>query len=449
MNRNNQPVLEQILLEAMSSVTITRRGSQEKLAPNDFRTRVLVCRNRHNPSLLLDTSLYGPDIEDPAVREALLGLLRSELKEFLREDRTYAATYAIFGGLGSGSSIEDILKSLLKAAIVDTPQRAAMAFYAEISRGNLPFQEFFMLTGVKVENEAQVFDGISLVPLPNSTQHLPGYLPGSFGRDSSDFLSKTLLRVDMTVSPVLHRPEGDYTFESGPDKHFTRAVRSADLTDFNPAKFFQALTFVGGNPVLNAMSWTHMGDEHIFDLRLSPGSSYSWSSTNAPSAVISKAQVRDAAGLYRKIVALPEEVQKSLQIPIDRWMNSKTYQGHVDKMIDLGIAMESFYLRGIGEQLTFRFRLRGSLHLGEGVAERKRLIRQFGDIYKYRSQAVHEGTLPGHVPVDGQSIPMGQYIERSQDLFKRSLMKVIDAGVLPDWESIELGAGEAEEKYSD
>ena len=136
-------------VEAMNGVTITRRGSREKLAPDDFRIRVPRCRSRHNPSLRLDTSLHGPDIEDPAVREALLGLLRSELKEFLREDRTYAATYAIFGGLGSGSSIEDILKSLLKAVIVDTPQRAAMAFYDEFSRGDLPFQEFFMLTGVK------------------------------------------------------------------------------------------------------------------------------------------------------------------------------------------------------------------------------------------------------------------------------------------------------------
>lgn len=219
-------------------------------------------------------------------------------------------------------------------------------------------------------------------------------------------------------------------------------------TDFNPAKFFQALTFVGGNPVLAALRWTHMGDEHMFDLRLSPVSGYSWSSTNAPSAMITEAQVRDAANLYRKIMALPEEVEKSLQIPIDRWMNSKTYQGHVDRMIDLGIAMESFYLRGIGEQLTFRFRLRGSLHLGEGVAERKRLIREFGDIYKYRSQAVHEGTLPEHAPADGQSIPIGQYIEKSQELFKRSLMKVIEAGVLPDWESIELGAGETADGHS-
>ena len=438
MNRNNQPVLEELLLEAMKSVTITRRGSQDGLSAIDYRRRVLTHRTRHNPTLRLDTFLYEPGIGDAAVREAVLELLRSELKEFLREDRTYAATYVIFGGVSSGSSVDDILKSLLKAAIVDTPQRAAMAFYDEISRGYLPFQEFFMLTGVKVENQVQVFDGISLIPLPSSTQHLPGYLPDLLGRGFSDFLSATLLRVDMSVSPVLHRPETDNTW---PDRHFARAVSSTELIDFNPAKFFQALTLVGGNPVLSAIGWTHMSDEHIFDLRIGPGSGYSLSKAGAPSTIISEAQVRDAAELYHKIMALPQDVQQSLQIPINRWMNSKTYQGHVDKMIDLGIAMESFYLRGIGEQLTFRFRLRGALHLGNGVAERKRLIKDFGDIYKYRSQAVHEGTLPERVTVDGQSIPIGQYIERSQELFSRSLMKVIDSGVWPDWESIELGNG--------
>ena len=104
--------------------------------------------------------------------------------------------------------------------------------------------------------------------------------------------------------------------------------------------------------------------------------------------------------------------------------------------------MESFYLRGIRDELSFRFRLRASLHLGEGIEERKRLKREFEQIYRFRSGAVHEGTLPKRVSVDGQSIPIGQYIERSQELFRRSLMKVIDTGVLPDWERIELGDGQ-------
>ena len=123
-----------------------------------------------------------------------------------------------------------------------------------------------------------------------------------------------------------------------------------------------------------------------------------------------------------------------LQIPIDRWIKSKTYQGYVDKMIDLGIAMESFYLRGIRNELSFRFRLRAALHLGESAEDRKSRMKEFGQIYDFRSRAVHEGTLPKQVTVDGQSISMGRYIESTQVLFKESLIKVIESGTLPDWQ---------------
>ncbi len=82
------------------------------------------------------------------------------------------------------------------------------------------------------------------------------------------------------------------------------------------------------------------------------------------------------------------------------------------------------------------------MHLGESSEDRKRLRKEFEQIYRYRSMAVHEGALPDHINVEGQSIRTGQYIERSQELFRRSLMKVIHSGVLPDWESIELGVDE-------
>ena len=197
----------------------------------------------------METFLYKPEIGDSVARDAVVDLLRSELKEFLYEDRTYAATYAIFGGLGNGSSIYDVLKNLIKVAIVETPQSAAKAFYDELTRGYLPYQELFLLTGINVENEVEVFDGISLIPLSNRGDELPGYLPVHLGSDSTKFMSKTLLRIHMSVFPVLHKPEQNYTFESMPDGHFNIAVRSVQQPNFHPGKFFQALTLVGENPV--------------------------------------------------------------------------------------------------------------------------------------------------------------------------------------------------------
>ena len=100
-------------------------------------------------------------------------------------------------------------------------------------------------------------------------------------------------------------------------------------------------------------------------------------------------------------------------------------QDHVDKMIDLGIAFESFFLGDNNREVTFRFSLRGALYLEQEIEARRRLIGELRDIYKYRSIAVHEGRLPDKEKVNGENVPMRQFIERSQDLLKRCLLKVI------------------------
>ena len=296
----------------------------------------------------------------------------------------------------------------------------------------------------------QVLEGVSLIPLPNSTNQLPDYLPFMPLSDPGQFLSKTLLRVDMTVSPLLHQPDQNHLVGTWPDRFFSIAVSSGDVEEFHPAKFAQALTFVGQHPVQIARRWTHLSDRHIFNLGLSGGSGYSdsWVDIRSPSTTFSKAQVQESVDLYRKIVDLPEDTQTRLKIPLDRWVKSKTNQGYVDKMIDLGIALESFYLRGIRDELSFRLRLRAALHLEDGIKQRRQMKRTFGQMYRIRSEAVHEGTVPEHVTVCGQNVRINEFIESSQELFKRSLLKVIEHGQFPDWDTIELGAGEGTEDRS-
>ena len=443
MTLEKEQKLAALLREALKSVTITR-GTSDRLDLRTYKLSVPKYRSVCDPHLRYQIFRYDIHIGDSTVREATLSLLRDELKDYMHEDSTYAATFAICGGLSTGSPVKDILKNLAKESIVRCPEEAAKAFYNSIALGYLAFQEYYLLTGIRVEKEVQIFDGISLVPLPNSADRLPGQLSDLFGVDLEGFLSKTLLRTDMSVSPLLHKPVQDSNTDTWPGDHFSIALHSTDITDFSPGKFFQALSLVGEHPVQPAISWTYLSDEHIFDLRPSPGSGHSFSSTeirHARSTVFSEAQVCNAVDLYAKMVSLPQNVQDQLRIPLDRWVKSKTNQDHVDKMIDLGIALESFYLAGIGErdQLSFRFRLRASLYLGESMDNRKQLIREFREIYDCRSKAVHEGKLPELVRIEGQYIPIGEFITRAQDLCKQSLLNAIENGQIPDWASIELG----------
>ena len=441
MNPENVTPLAELLREALKSVAITdsRLGH---LHPNAYRQLVRRCKSTYEPTLRFQVHLYDIQIKDAAIAEAILNLLRQELQQYIRDDKTFSASFAIIGGAGGGSPIKDVLKNLMKEAIISGPENAARSFYASIARGYMVFQYYYLLTGIKVEEQVHVLDGISLIPLPNRTADLPAHLPSTFNVSAVEFLSKTLLKVDLSVSPILHMPTEAYTFASGPDEHFQTRIHSADVEDFHPGRFFHALTLVGEQPVQAALTWSHIRDYEIFHLSLGMGTgSYSSSSasTAATSTDFSQTHIRQAVDIYHKIVDLPPEVLDHLEIPIDRWMRSKTQRGYVDKMIDLGIAFESFFLRGISHELTFRFSLRGSLYLGRNLEEVIRIMSELKELYRYRSRAVHEGTLPDKVSVNGESVAISQVIERGQELFKQSLLKVIECRNLPDWSTIELG----------
>ena len=447
MNSDNQGKLAVLLREALNSVTIThdRFGS---ISHSDFRQMVSKYRYRYEPTLQINANLYDIQIQDTKAEEAILNLLRNELKLFLRNDKNFfsslSASSVIVVGAERESPIEAILSNLSRATIVDGPDNAAKAFYASINRGYFLFHRYYLLTGIKVESEVRVLDGISLIPLPNNTVELPGYLPALSDVGPEAFRSKTLLKIEVSVPLTLHEPADGYALPLGPWQRFRTRVRSADAKEFDTQRFLQALTLVGEQPVQDAMMWRHFGDDEIFDVRRVIGFDF-MSPSNlgvTTTSAFSETQVMQAVGLHNKIFGLSQDVLNYLKIPFDRWKKSKMLQDHVDKMIDLGIAFESFFLGDNNREVTFRFSLRGALYLEQEIEARRRLIGELRDIYKYRSIAVHEGRLPDKVKVNGENVSMRQFIERSQDLLKRCLLKVIESGQLPDWSTIELGGGE-------
>ena len=81
--------------------------------------------------------------------------------------------------------------------------------------------------------------------------------------------------------------------------------------------------------------------------------------------MVGEAQIDEAKCLYNTLAHLDSNIGGKLQIPIDRWVKSKTTQLPVDKIIDLGIAFEALYLSDISEatELSFRLRLRAAWYL--------------------------------------------------------------------------------------
>ena len=102
-------------------------------------------RSTYEPTLRFQVYLYDIQIQDTAIAEAILNLLRKELQQFIRDDKTFSASFAIFGGAGGGSPIKDVLKNLIKEAIVGTPENVARAFYDSVARGYMYFRTIIFL----------------------------------------------------------------------------------------------------------------------------------------------------------------------------------------------------------------------------------------------------------------------------------------------------------------
>ena len=126
----------------------------------------------------------------------------------------------------------------------------------------------------------------------------------------------------------------------------------------------------------------------------------------------------------------------------NRWIKSHTYQNPEDKIIDLAIALESLYLldRDGKPELAFQLRLRASWFLGKDKVHRKELMKDFSQIYEWRSKVVHTGKLPNKTkktPFTRQETKA--FIEKAQDLCRQSIIKILEEGKFPDWNNLILG----------
>lgn len=155
--------------------------------------------------------------------------------------------------------------------------------------------------------------------------------------------------------------------------------------------------------------------------------------------------------LHDCLVNLNRKTLEKLRIPVNRWIKSKTPQSSEDKIIDLAIALESLYLSDISEptELSFRLRLYAAWYLREKVKDRKELMKDFSEIYEWRSSIVHNGRLPkkeigrkknGKKKTRSYTREeISEFIKKTQVLCQESIVKIIEDGKFPDLKSLILG----------
>ena len=162
----------------------------------------------YTPGLYYAIRSYELSVEDTEVREVILDLIRTELSEYVHNDRVKSAVFGIHGGSNNGFPLDRMLVQLLKVALVRGNQCAAYSFYECVVKERTSFQFMGLLNGVRVEQDLEISEGIRLVPLPKSTSELPSHLAqsNSFLRDV-DLLGRTLIVIDMSISPIFGNPK--------------------------------------------------------------------------------------------------------------------------------------------------------------------------------------------------------------------------------------------------
>ena len=449
MNTNEIVELEELLSEALKSLTI-QQGQSENLSVPKLRLFLQKCRTNYEPNLSRFISLYKPEISHSEVKQKLLGFVNRQLTNHVRDGKIHSATIAFAGGLSSGSPVEDVVRNLLRCTIVDGPAKAAQAFAGCVNNASCNFYSFFLITGVSIAEPVEVFEGITLIPLPESAPTLPPHLPNvpteadRYGPIIlNDLLGKTLVRVEYEVSPIFHMPAETYTFESGPDQHFSVKFKGQEIPDPNLNTLCQALSVVARCRVQSVMNWSSLLDYEIFDLSTSWGIGGSGYGATIPvsglgdTVQLSPSQMETIKTVYMGLTQLPTETWEKLRIPIDRLAKSMAEEDPIDQMIDLGIALESLYVPESQVEVSYRLAIHAAWHLGNNKVERRRLLKEFRRIYDARSKAVHTGKLTGKKgkPLSDAS----SLVSRAQELCWRGISSIIEAGEIPDWRDLAMG----------
>ena len=284
-------------------------------------------------------------------------------------------------------------------------------------------------------------------------RYFPGFPVYAFVGQTSNFYGQTLLVIDRPGISIFHRPGSHQEFPRGlpvtdlpfqVEDHESR-FRNMNEVDSFQESFSQALALTLNFPVEIPRGWFSMAPSHTFSPHHGSIAPLSHVHQFRNSAAAEENDIEKAKCLYEKLVNLDSDDRTKLELAIRRWIKSKTSGEYLAKIIDLGIALEVLYLSDVGEnrELSFRLRLRAAWHLGRDEEDRKKLLKRFGEIYNCRSNAVHNGELGRTVKSGGNQIPTRDFIEKSQDLCRKSIMKVINDGGFPDWDSLILG-GEVE-----
>ena len=311
---------------------------------------------------------------------------------------------------------------------------------------------YAVLNGMFLRDKLTPIPGIDVEPLAMSTDALPADLPEHFRSLRTDYLGRTLLKLDATARPALFHPNNEKS---------RSCVESSLPSNSGLSSICEALTIASDCYVDIAFQWNDFKEVSALEISrsvaayghgragisgLSIGHSLSkdvWTKVMTLSieddkyTKVSEAKVKDV------LEAITTGSSDGMEIAVSRWCKSKeSFRSMLDQYIDLRICLESLYLKDFAgehsQEMRFRLALFGAWHLGSTFTERKEIRRTLRNAYDVASGVVHGGRLE----YDEEKRKL---LSRTQGLCRQGIERLLNDGPPKDWGDLVLGSDFADE----
>ena len=290
-------------------------------------------------------------------------------------------------------------------------------------------------------------DGVSVAPLPLSTDELPVGLPTSGTIRRSDYLGHSVVCVETKAAPALFRPQ-----DGGPAD-----VVSGELPPgFTFAHLWSALSLECNAHFDLGHGWRDYGqmsviarDSGITDAtRLHRPDGYRGATI---SQGVTKLEVDNSTILtvsgdaIRELFLAVAGADARTRMAITRWKRSMACRSSLtDRFIDLRIALEALLLpEGSDRQLSFSLAMRGAWWLGKDAADRRRIWNILRSAYDAASSAVHTGKAKIK-KTSGDTTGPADLLAKAQMVCRDGILRVLRKGSVKDWTEVILDAPKLE-----
>ena len=434
--------LTTLLEAAQSQLSIIHRGNPEqRIAPAAYAVLVTDARRTSDRNVKWMPRLWELHLADASLRRHIRQVVELALAPLVEEGRIQLPDAAATSVYFPGQPTEVLVKRLLELLVLHGPAAATRNFIVSLQEPECTYQDFALLSGIRLEEEIDVYEGVRLVPSEGSDGSLTQPVPSVYldDRYRGRFVGGAILVQDCSTSPRYMKPS-DYVNEMNRDveaRPFRRLVPHVGSNPFEVGRFCHALALAVDSRVTWSVLWSMMDENEFVNIWEDGGLGVASVRLGAyPGVTVGSEHFEEAKQLYEGYMSHDQSMRDRLDIAFDRLLNHSTVE---DSLIDLAIAFEVLYLSDGNSELSYRLKTRVARNVGNTLEERKKIANLMGTFYDARSKVMHTGKVKYQVKVTGRGqVSIGELTSEITQLCKRSLREIVTGG-LPDWQTLELG----------